>query len=108
MEAPFPLRVKLVASLLLTYGVLQLLATSAWFVFSSRFEEFPPALRYLIVPAELTLGAVAGAAGFGLLRRTSWARPVATLVALAALLVVPFGTLFGVFALWALSTAKDG
>ena len=40
--------------------------------------------------------------GIGLLRRRPWARIGGIVVALLALIVVPFGTVFGVYALWVL------
>jgi hypothetical protein len=40
--------------------------------------------------------------GIGLVRRRPWARIGGIVVALLALIVVPFGTVFGVYALWVL------
>jgi hypothetical protein len=40
--------------------------------------------------------------GFGLVRRRPWARIGGIVVAVLSLVVVPFGTVFGVYALWVL------
>jgi hypothetical protein len=40
--------------------------------------------------------------GIGLLRRRSWARIGGIVVAVLSLAVIPFGTVFGVYALWVL------
>ena len=40
--------------------------------------------------------------GIGLLKRRQWARIGGIVVAVLALIVVPFGTVFGVYALWVL------
>jgi hypothetical protein len=40
--------------------------------------------------------------GFGLVRRRPWARIGGIVVAVLALIVIPFGTVFGVYALWVL------
>ncbi|MCC6558738.1 MAG: hypothetical protein IT372_37875 [Polyangiaceae bacterium] len=43
-------------------------------------------------------------AGYGLLRRRAWARPLGMALAVLNLFFAPIGTLFGVYALWALIT----
>jgi len=40
--------------------------------------------------------------GIGLLKRRQWARIGGIVVAVLALIVIPFGTVFGVYALWVL------
>ncbi len=40
--------------------------------------------------------------GFGLVKRRPWARIGGIVVAVLSLVVVPFGTVFGVYALWVL------
>lgn len=47
-------------------------------------------------------GAVGLAAGWGLLRRESWARLLAMIVGCIALIKVPFGTALGIYTLWVL------
>lgn len=57
----------------------------------------------------ITLALVAGfgiAAGAGLLSRQAWSRPIAFGVAVASLLLFPFGTVYGVYGLWVLT--RDG
>jgi MFS family permease len=41
-------------------------------------------------------------AGIGLLRRWSWARWISLVLAVLDLLLVPIGTLFGIYAIWVL------
>lgn len=41
-------------------------------------------------------------AGIGLLRRWSWARWLSLILAVLDLLVIPIGTLFGIYAIWVL------
>ena len=51
----------------------------------------------------LLAGALAGlAAGWGLLERETWARPLALVLAVLALLDLPFGTALGAYTLWVL------
>ncbi len=40
--------------------------------------------------------------GFGLVKRRPWARIGGIVVAVLSLVVIPFGTVFGVYALWVL------
>jgi hypothetical protein len=40
--------------------------------------------------------------GFGIVKRQPWARIGGIVVAVLALIMVPFGTVFGVYALWVL------
>jgi hypothetical protein len=47
-------------------------------------------------------GAAYAATGVGLRRRRTWSRPVALVLALLSLLVVPFGTAMGAYAFWVL------
>jgi hypothetical protein len=50
----------------------------------------------------LGYGALGLAAGWGLLRRESWARLLAMIVGCIALIKVPFGTALGIYTLWVL------
>ena len=50
----------------------------------------------------LLKGGVSLIAGFGLLERQPWGRPLALVMAFIALLNVPFGTALGVYTLWVL------
>jgi hypothetical protein len=40
--------------------------------------------------------------GFGIVRLRPWARIGGIVVAVLSLIVIPFGTLFGIYALWVL------
>jgi hypothetical protein len=54
----------------------------------------------------LLKGGVSLIAGFGLLERQSWGRPLALVMAFIALLNVPFGTALGVYTLWVLMSPQ--
>ena len=58
-----------------------------------------PALMHLIWVAVLVRGALAGAAGWGLMERTQWGRIVAIVAAILSLLKFPFGTALGIWTL---------
>jgi hypothetical protein len=47
-------------------------------------------------------GGAYAATGVGLRRRRAWSRPVALVLALLSLLIVPFGTAMGAYAFWVL------
>ena len=51
-------------------------------------------------------GGVSLIAGFGLLERQRWGRPLALVLAFIALLNVPFGTAIGVYTLWVLMSPQ--
>jgi hypothetical protein len=54
------------------------------------------------------LKAIAGmAAGFGLLERHSWARPLALVLGCISLIKIPFGTALGIYTLWVLLPARS-
>jgi hypothetical protein len=103
-------RIKLIAGLYLAYGIFSCMIAPVFFfamraaIADGRFAGLSPGAPYLVAPATLVLGVGALCAGFGLLRHTDWGRPIAIAMALAALPMFLFGTLFGAFALWALST----
>jgi hypothetical protein len=50
----------------------------------------------------LCKGVADAVAGYGLLQRASWARPLALVMAFLALINMPFGTALGVYTLWVL------
>jgi hypothetical protein len=61
----------------------------------------PPILS--VVGGWLLVKALAGlAAGWGLLQRERWARPLALVLGFIELLHVPFGTTLGIYTLWVL------
>jgi hypothetical protein len=46
-------------------------------------------------------------AGWGLLKRKSWARVLALVIGFLSLMSVPFGTLLGVYTIWALLANEE-
>lgn len=77
-----------------------------------HFDEFlggfiPGVLKFsAFTLAAIGFGSVA--AGFGLLQREEWARPLALVMAFLALLSIPFGTALGIYTLWVLLPAASG
>ncbi len=66
----------------------------------------PGLFKYsLIAHALVALGSVV--AGFGLLQREEWARPIALVMAFLVLLSVPFGTALGIYTLIVLLPAQS-
>lgn len=53
-------------------------------------------------------GAAEILAGWGLLERASWARPLTIVVAFISLLNIPIGTALGVYSLWVLLPEESG
>jgi hypothetical protein len=103
-----PGRLKLLAVLYVLSGVLYV-ALSALIGLvggSGTADGFPVVPLYLWAGAAFVLGGASICAGAGLMRRKEWGRPFSTLLALVLLAFVPIGTLFGAFALWALSSSS--
>lgn len=70
---------------------------------SDTAREFLPilgALDQFAFPLVFTASLLAIVAGFGLLRMQPWARPIAIVVSMIQLFVIPFGTALGVLGLW--------
>jgi hypothetical protein len=85
-------------------GCVLLIVANTIFARSSEAEH-PAFLHPLLMGiAILVLAIAAGSliAGFGLLERQAWARPLALVMAFLALLNVPLGTALGVYTLWVL------
>ena len=60
---------------------------------------------FLFIGVAILIAAFGGAyaaTGLGLRRRRTWSRPVALILALLSLLIVPFGTAMGAYAFWVL------
>jgi hypothetical protein len=79
------------------------------------FDSAPAFLPHLLsslVPVIAILSVVMGLgaiiAGYGILSRRSWARIVAILFGVLALLKLPFGTALGIYTLWVLAPAASG
>lgn len=79
-----------------------------------RLPFAPWPMRTFAFPFGLAVGglfiasAIAGfAAGWGLLERRHWARPLALVVGVLALPSVPFGTILGIYTLWVLLPADS-
>lgn len=56
----------------------------------------------------LAKGAIGVVAGIGLLNRAPWARTLTLVVAFLSLMSVPFGTAFGIYAIWVLLSSGAG
>lgn len=87
-----------------TYGLMSLMSSGD----SPLFGKVSP---LEIVSSPLTALALTGAlmgmvAGAGLLKRRSWARPVAILAAVMALPGFPFWTALGVYGLWVMLSTE--
>ena len=54
----------------------------------------------------LVWGAVHAGAGYGLRQHRHWSRPLALALGVVNLILLPFGTALGVYALWVLLTAE--
>jgi hypothetical protein len=65
-----------------------------------------PLLSFLAVFVFLK-GAAGFLAGYGLLQRMAWGRPLALVLAFLALIHVPLGTALGVYTLWVLLPAES-
>lgn len=107
-------------------GVFSLLLTAVQFAIGNGFKDlaelnaaihrtnpdFPDILYWftVILLFSSILGLLTSllelAAAFGMLKRTSWARVVAITAAVLALLGIPLGTAFGIYALWFLFSEK--
>ena len=68
---------------------------------------FLPRFVISLVPYIATLSILMGAGailtGYGLLSRQPWARPLAIIFGVLALLKIPFGTALGIYTLWVLA-----
>lgn len=80
---------------------------SPWEGFSFPFERMPWLIP-IITAALLVRGGLCVAAGIGLLRRASWARLLAIIVAFLSLIKLPLGTALGVYTLWVLLPGASG
>lgn len=108
--------VRLVAILWMAYsafnvigGVVMIVMAGTIFSHLGPLSEIPPQLLMWLRPLMVSLGSmtlVKAAAGFfagwGLLRRESWARMLALIVGFLALLNLPLGTALGIYTLWVL------
>jgi len=97
---------------LLGGGVLLVLANTL-FVYLGRgdMRNVPGFLQPLLtfIAIVLLTKALAGfAAGWGLLQRERWARPVALVLGFLSLLNPPFGTALGIYTLWVLLPSAAG
>jgi len=103
--------ITLVAVLRIGLALLGLLAAAVVFVGTvggGMISGDPEAIRITSVVGTVVGGALAVLsvpglfAGLGLLRRWSWARWLSLVLAVLDLLLVPIGTLFGIYAIWVL------
>lgn len=73
--------------------------------------EVAPLIRSIFTIVGIFIGAKGIAeilAGWGLLERASWARPLTIVVAFISLLNIPIGTALGVYSLWVLLPEESG
>lgn len=84
--------------------LLLVLAGVVWFPAGDPTDAAGPALvAGLAFLGLLLLSIWAIAVGAGLLSSQPWVRPLALGLAVVSLVLVPFGTLYGVYALWVLT-----
>lgn len=87
-------------------GITLLVLVNTVFRYAAELPTFvPPILS--AVGAWLLLKALVGfAAGWGLLQRRPWARPLALVLGFIELLHMPFGTALGIYTIWVLLAAN--
>lgn len=101
----------LLSILWIAYSAMLLLAALIVFFVSQILPyraDAPPFITPLltgIAVIVLAKGALCFAAGWGLMHRLHWARMLALVLGILALLSIPFGTALGVFTLWVLLPA---
>ena len=78
-----------------------------WEGFNLPFAHMPWLIP-LITVVTLARGVLCVATGIGLLRRASWARMLAIVVAFLTLIKLPFGTALGIYTLWVLLPGASG
>lgn len=106
---------KLLAILWLVISVMRLIpGIGLLFLGRLGFPFIPPHVRPLVLPLAAIGGvfliatAVVGIiVGWGLLERASWARILAIILGIIALIHVPFGTALGIYTLWVLLPAQS-
>lgn len=114
--------IQTMAVLWIVYGVLALLGACMVFAVGHavlgsifRVEGAPFPVRPLaqtIFTIIATWGATKGllsiVAGWGLLDRQSWARPLTIVASFVAILSIPFGTALGIYSLWVMMPDTSG
>ena len=98
---------------LLAGGVLMVLANTLLAHLGRRadVQDVPGFLQPLltVVAGFVLIKGLAGfAAGWGLLQRESWGRPLTLVLAFLALIDPPFGTALGIYTLWVLLPGSAG
>lgn len=95
-------------------GVVTIVLAGTMFRHLGQVAEIPSQLLIWLRPLMISLGfltllkAAAGFfAGWGLLRRESWARNLALIIAFITLLNLPVGTALGIYTLWVLLPAQS-
>ena len=95
-------------------GVVMIVLGGTLFGHLGRGADMPREAFIWLRPLMVSLGSLAllkaGAgffAGWGLLRRESWARILALIVGFLALLNIPLGTALGIYTLWVLLPAQS-
>jgi hypothetical protein len=91
-------------------GIILLLLSATFFPHLRELGKVPPDVPVAFLSSLLTAigilimgkAACGFIAGWGLIRRESWARVVALVLAFISLFNIPFGTAIGVYTLWVL------
>src|SRR5690349_10296611 len=99
------------AALEIVHGIAAIIVAGFIFGPHGAAAGVPPFLRPLVVLGgmfSIIKGAFGFPAGWGLLNRQAWARPMAIVVAVVSLFFnIPFGTALGVYTLWVLLPASS-
>ncbi len=91
----------------LVFSAFRLIPGGAFF-FLGHFMPWYDSFRFHVpffAPGVL-LAVLGFAAGYGLLERRPWARPLAIVLAVLALFHLPVGTALGIYTLWALASHR--
>jgi hypothetical protein len=103
------------------YGAYRILTVMIGLVFlhsmaaEGMFGQIPEPVQHLIHAAlpmfglmVIAIGSVAILAGYALLTQKSWGRILAIVLAVLALIKIPFGTALGIYTLWVLAPQASG
>ena len=103
------------------YGAYRIVSVLIGFVFLHRmaadgmFGQIPEPVQHLIHAAlpmfglmVIAIGSVAILAGYALLTQKNWGRILAIVLAVLALIKIPFGTALGIYTLWVLAPQASG
>lgn len=95
-------------------GVVLMVLANSLFAHIGRFGGIPDMPGFLqpllsVVGGMILLKALAGfAAGWGLLERQPWARPLTLVLGFVSLVNIPLGTALGIYSIWVLLSPRAG